>query len=70
VNKKVYLSLLQKNNNDVKILGVYSTEEKAINRCLKEPCFSHQGWRKESIEKNHWHNGYGLYTKVLESAIE
>jgi hypothetical protein len=62
-DKIVYVSLLYQQDQLMKFLGVFSTEEKAIERCLKEPTRTRREWSADS--QNTWHNGAGLVTKVL-----
>lgn len=59
----VYVSLLYQKYQLMKFLGVFSTEEKAIDCCLKEPTRTRQNWCKDA--ENTWHNGAGLMTKVI-----
>jgi len=53
-----------------KILGIYASEEKAIQRCLREPSYSTFKWLQEKTQKNYWHNNLGLYVKVKDYTVE
>ena len=68
MNQKVYLALLIKSEN-LNILGVYSNEKSATNRCMSEHSYSRSGWIQNDDEKLCWNNGFGLHVKVQEHSI-
>ena len=68
MNQKVYLALLIKSEN-LNILGIYSNEKSAIDRCMLEHSYSRLGWVQNDDEKLCWNNGFGLRVKVQEHSI-
>jgi hypothetical protein len=64
----VYASLLVRDQSQY-ILGLFSSKEKAINRCLSEVSYSRTGWQKCDIEDT-WDNGFGLKTSIKTFFIE
>lgn len=59
----VYVAMLIDKNSS-EILGVFSSREKAVDCCLKQPSFTRQSWRYD--DSNSWCNGHGLYVKIVE----
>jgi len=68
MNQKVYLAIVSRYQN-LNILGVYSSERSAVNRCISENSYSRTGWIKNDDEHLKWNNGFGLEVKVLEHLI-
>lgn len=59
----VYVSLLYQQNQILKLLGIFTSRDKAVKRCLSEPTRTRQAWCVDS--QNAWHNGAGLTAKVV-----
>jgi hypothetical protein len=60
---------LKENSNLSQVLGVFSNEISAIDCCLRQPTFTHQNWQVDSCDSC-WHNGHGLYVKVVKYAVQ
>jgi len=69
---KVYLALQGTSyTQGTKILGVFSSEEAAVGRCLRHPTYVWgAAWIKDNNLKNRWTNGETLFVKVEEHDIE
>lgn len=66
----VYIALAENSEQNNRILGLYSSEDKAVERCLKEPSYSTFKWQEVKSEKNYWHNSLGLFVKVKNYLVE
>ena len=64
----VYAALLDIGWGGPGILGLYSKEEDAITRCLKEPTLVRCEWILEGT--HNWSNGAGRYVKVKKYVVE
>lgn len=67
MKRTVYVSMLYQQSQIMKLLGIFSTEEKAVERCLSEPTRTRQNWCYD--DKNTWHNGAGLVAKVISQEL-
>jgi len=63
----VYVAL-KENSNSSQILGIFSNETSAVSCCLKQPTFTRQTWQEDSCDS--WHNGHGLYVKVVKYSVQ
>ena len=63
----VYVAL-KGNSNSSQILGIFSNETSAVSCCLKQPTFTRQSWKEDSGVS--WHNGHGLYVKVVKYSVQ
>lgn len=63
----VYVSLLYQKDQLIKILGIFTTQDKAVKCCLSEPTRTRQEWFIDT--QNAWHNGAGLITKVISQEL-
>jgi len=65
---KVYIALLSDGYKPSKILGVFSTQQKATAVCLSQPTYMRCEWIPDG--ENSWYNGSGLYVQVVEYDVE
>ena len=69
---KVYLALQGTSyTQGTNILGVFSSKEAAVRRCLRHPTYMWgTEWIKDQHLENRWTNGESLFVKVEERDIE
>jgi len=66
--RTVYAAMMIKNKSQY-ILGLFSSKEKAMNKCLSEHSYSRFGWEKDNFEDS-WSNGLGLHVLIKKFDIE
>ncbi len=71
MENKVFVALKGfSDRNDEKFLGVFSSKEKAKNRCFSEHSYSREGWKPTRGWIDRWDNGLGIYVMIIDCEIE
>jgi len=61
----IYIAMREDSHKRSEVLGAFSREEIAVLHCMKQPTYTYQNWiRDEKFDR--WHNGHGLYIKVVK----
>jgi hypothetical protein len=63
----VYVALKQ-NAASSHILGIFSSKNSAVACCLKQPTYTRQTWQED--QEDAWHNGHGMYVKVVNYSVQ
>jgi len=64
----VYIAI-RGDKNSSEILGAYSTEQSAADRCMMYPTYTRQVWSRDD-SADLWHNGHGLYVKIVRRELQ
>lgn len=63
----VHIAVRGDNRNMSEILGAFADREAAISHCKKQPTYTRQDWQEDG---DVWHNGHGLYVRVISCEVK
>lgn len=66
----VYVAMRGDHRSPLEILGIFSTKQSASNCCLSQPTLTRLPWRRTDGDEERWHNGHGLYVKVISYEVQ
>lgn len=67
---KIYVAVRGLRRELYQILGAFSSIVDAERRCKQQPTYARRAWERFDEEPYTWHNGCGLYVKILEFDLQ
>jgi hypothetical protein len=67
---KIYVVVRGEGRKLYQILGAYARIDDAERCCKQQPTIARRPWERFDEEPHTWHNGCGLYVKILEFDLQ